>query len=143
MKKRITLIIFVMLFLFPLSLYGVDVEWTIEYQMVQPDGTKENIYQMLPRGGWEGNRPFPHLIGGWNCKVSTWRYPNFKFSSLTIYCNTELDSGDVIYSNRIFECNEDSKEIRVGVMLSSRNKEGEQTSNSSFRVYCNGIRNHN
>ena len=63
----------VVIFLLPISVKGV--EWTVEYEMVQPEGTNKFVKVSLPTKfenlGWG----IPYLAGRWRCTMNRSDYP--------------------------------------------------------------------
>ncbi|MBC8442982.1 MAG: hypothetical protein H8D80_02195 [Proteobacteria bacterium] len=87
MKSLFTVII---IFLLPLSVYGV--EWTVKYPMIQPDGSVKDTKISISKDYFI-SRELPYLEGGWKCKVSRSDYPKTNPTStyFTIYCTPKDD----------------------------------------------------
>ena len=65
MKYLFTVII---IFLLPLSVYGV--EWTVEYEMIHPDGKVKFVTVSVPTILKDRYWKLPYLAGRWECSIS-------------------------------------------------------------------------
>ena len=87
MKYLFTVIIIILL---PLSVYGVG--WTIEYEMIHPDGKVKFVKVSLPTFLKNDIWKIPYLAGRWECTISKYdsdaevAKDNYFYSNLTLQC---------------------------------------------------------
>ena len=85
MKYLFTVII---IFILPLSVYGVD--WTVKYEMIKPNGTWEDVTISIPKIGL---LEIPYLAGRWRCSTSMHNSDdalakdNYFYSSVDLNCS--------------------------------------------------------
>ena len=80
----------VVIFLLPISVNGV--EWTVEYEMVQPESTNKFVKVSLPTKFENHDWEIPYLAGRWECRIS--RYDssvnivteNYFYSDVHLMC---------------------------------------------------------
>ena len=99
MKSLFTVIV---IFLFPISIYGV--EWTVEYEMTKPNGDIEFVTVSIPDESiWE----IPYLAGKWRCTTNMYNSDNalaknnYFYSKVSLQCFLK-ENEDVSITSEIF-----------------------------------------
>ena len=117
MKYLFTVII---IFLLPLSVYGI--EWTVKYEMIKPNGSIELVTVSLPKElVWE----IPYLAGKWECVTSMFNSDaalakkNYFYSNVSLQCYLKENHKITIISS--IDCDngyfQDTKENSMKVSL--------------------------
>jgi len=132
MKSLFTVII---IFLLPLSVYGV--EWTVKYPMIQPDGsvkeTKVSVPNHVPL--WEP----PYLAGRWKCQITRLDNKPPTSSIFSMTCFLKGRNVENISVMQDIRCNDKRKagwgshspENSLYVYLSET-----KTENTTFSIQC-------
>ena len=113
MKYLFTVIIIILL---PLSVYGVG--WTIEYEMIHPDGKVKFVKVSLPTFLKNDIWKIPYLAGRWECTIGKYEggVGNNYYEKVNMQCSLK-EKPDVTVLTEI-ECDfKDTKKNRLLVGL--------------------------
>ena len=121
MKSLFTVII---IFLLPLSVYGV--EWTVKYEMIKPDSPLGliKVTISIPKGYME----IPYLAGRWRCTIDRSDYPE---GSSRLFLRCFLKEKQIVRISADVDCNDgyirDTKENSMEMGLFGT-EEGDEVS---------------